>query len=143
VDGVIRPQGIVDSLVGVVDGSVKAQLAPPDMRLVIAYALRSEARVPLEAPRLSWDQLTLTFEPPDPARYPCLGYAYEALRTGGTMPAVLNASNEVAVEQFLAGGIGFLDIARSVGRAMDRYRLVVAPAWREYLAWVVHARAQA
>ncbi|TMJ11142.1 MAG: 1-deoxy-D-xylulose-5-phosphate reductoisomerase [Bacillati bacterium ANGP1] len=143
IDVVIHPQSIVHSLVEFVDGSVKAQLAPPDMRLVIAYALRSEARVPLEAPRLSWDQLTLTFEPPDPARYPCLGYAYEALRIGGTMPAVLNASNEVAVEQFLAGGIGFLDIARSVRRAMDRHRPVAAPAVEEILAADEQARAHA
>src|SRR3989442_14461177 len=104
------------------------------MRLVIAYALRGEARLPWDAPKLSWDQLTLTFEQPDLARYPCLGYAYEALAAGGTMPAVLNASNEVAVEQFLAGRIRFLDIARSVRRALGGHRTVAAASVGDDLA---------
>ena len=143
IDVVIHPQSIVHSLVEFVDGSLKAQLAPPDMRLVIAYALRGEARLPWDAPKLSWDQLTLTFEQPDLARYPCLGYAYEALAAGGTMPTVLNASNEVAVEQFLAGKIRFLDIARSVRRAMDGHRPVAAPTVEDILAADGQARAQA
>ncbi len=143
IDVVIHPQSIVHSLVEFVDGSLKAQLAPPDMRLVIAYALRGEARRPWDAPKLSWDQLTLTFEQPDLARYPCLGYAYEALAAGGTMPTVLNASNEVAVEQFLAGKIRFLDIARSVRRAMDGHRPVAAPTVEDILAADEQVRAQA
>ncbi len=143
IDVVLHPQSIVHSLVEFIDGSVKAQLAPPDMRLVIAYALRGEARRPLDVPGLSWEQLTLTFERPDPARYPCLGYAYEALAAGGTMPTVLNAANEVAVEQFLAGKIGFLDIARSVRRAMDGHRPVAVSAVEEILAADTWARAQA
>ncbi len=143
IDVVLHPQSIVHSLVEFIDGSVKAQLAPPDMRLVIAYALRGEARRPLDVPGLSWEQLTLTFERPDPARYPCLGYAYEALAAGGTMPTVLNAANEVAVEQFLAGKIGFLDIARSVRRAMDGHRPVAVSAVEEIQAADTWARAQA
>src|SRR3989441_4559587 len=143
IDVVIHPQSIVHSLVEFVDGSLKAQLAPPDMRLVIAYALRGEARLPWDAPKLSWDQLTLTFEQPDLARYPCLGYAYEALAAGGTMPAGLNASNEVAVEQFLAGKIRFLDIARSVRRALDGHRPVAAPTLGGILAAGGQAPAQA
>ncbi len=138
IEVVIHPQSIVHSMVEFADGSVKAQLAPSDMRLVIAYALRAEDRLPLETPSLPWEALTLTFERPDPARYPCLGYAYDALAAGGTMPAVLNAANEVAVEHFLAKRIGFLDIARTVRSAMDEHRpldasgvdaILTADAW--------------
>ncbi len=143
IETVIHPQSIVHSMVEFVDGSVKAQLAPPDMRLVIAYALRGEARLPLDVPGLAWEALTLTFERPDPARYPCLGYAYDALAAGGTMSAVLNAANEVAVEQFLAGRIGFLDIAATVRRTMDAHRSVSVPTVDEILAADAWARTQA
>jgi 1-deoxy-D-xylulose-5-phosphate reductoisomerase len=143
VEVVIHPQSIVHALVEFADGSVKAQLAPPDMRLVIASALRGEARLPWDAPRLPWEALTLTFERPDPARYPCLGYAYEALEAGGTMPAVLNAANEIAVEQFLAGRIGFLDIASTVRRTMDAHRPVGALTVETILAADAWARTQA
>lgn len=140
---VIHPQSIVHSMVEFTDGSVKAQLAPPDMRLVIAYALRGETRLPLDVPGLAWEALTLTFERPDPARYPCLDYAYDALAAGGTMPAVLNAANEVAVEQFLAGRIGFLDIAAAVRRTMDAHRSAGVVTVEEILAADAWARTQA
>lgn len=143
IEVVIHPQSIVHSMVEFIDGTVKAQLAPPDMRLVIAYALRGEARTPIGAAGLGWEQLTLTFERPDPARYPCLAYAYEALARGGTMPAVMNAANEVAVEQFLAGRIGFLDIARTVRWAMDAHRPTAYPSVDDILAVDAWARTQA
>ncbi len=143
IEVVIHPQSIVHSMVEFIDGTVKAQLAPPDMRLVIAYALRGEARMPIGAAGLGWEQLTLTFERPDPARYPCLAYAYEALARGGTMPAVMNAANEVAVEQFLAGRIGFLDIARTVRWAMDAHRPTAYPSVDDILAVDAWARTQA
>ncbi len=143
IEVVIHPQSIVHSMVEFIDGTVKAQLAPPDMRLVIAYALRGEARMPIGAAGLGWEQLTLTFERPDPARYPCLAYAYEALARGGTMPAVMNAANEVAVEQFLAGRIGFLDIARTVRWAMDAHRQTAYPSVDDILAVDAWARTQA
>jgi len=138
IEVVIHPQSIVHALVEFTDGSVKAQLAPPDMRTVIAYALRGPARATLPVPRLEWDRLQLTFERPDPARYPCLRLAYEALRAGGTMPVVMNAANEIAVERFLSGAIAFTDIAASVGRVMDAHRpstihsvddILAADAW--------------
>ncbi len=139
---VLHPQSIVHSMVEFVDGTVKAQLAPPDMRLVIAYALSAPSRI--ESPvQLDWTQLSLTFTHPDPARYPCLGYAYDALATGGTMPAVLNAANEVAVERFLAGRIGFLEIAELVRRTMDAHRVVYDPGVEEVLAADTWAREQA
>jgi 1-deoxy-D-xylulose-5-phosphate reductoisomerase len=143
VEVVIHPQSIVHSLVEFTDGSVKAQLAPPDMRLVIAYALRGEEHLPLDIPHLNWDALTLTFERPDPARYPCLGYAYDALEAGGTMPAVLNAANEVAVDQFLTGRLGFLDIARTVRSVMDAHRPNDASSVEAIAAADAWARAQA
>jgi len=143
IDVVIHPQSIVHSLVEFVDGSVKAQLAPPDMRMVIAYALTAPRRLPLPSPVVEWDRLQLTFERPDPARYPCLGLAYDALREGGTMPAVLNASNEVGVERFLAGSIRFTGIARAVEATMDAHRPVSEPSLEEVLAADAWAREQA
>lgn len=143
IEVVVHPQSIVHSLVEFVDGSVKAQLAPPDMRLVIAYALQGPERLPLPGPRLEWDRLELSFERPDPARYPCLGHAYRALETGGTMPAVLNAANEAAVEQFLAGQIRFVDIAEVVRKTMESHAVVAAPTVEEILAADAWARDQA
>jgi 1-deoxy-D-xylulose-5-phosphate reductoisomerase len=122
IEVVIHPQSVVHSFVEFVDGSLKAQLAPPDMRLVISYALRGRAPSPPSARPLEWDRLQLTFERPEPARYPCLALAYRALEAGGTMPAVMNAANEVAVARFLAGEMAFTDIAPSVRRAMDAHR---------------------
>nr|MBO2483523.1 1-deoxy-D-xylulose-5-phosphate reductoisomerase [Bacillota bacterium] len=118
----VHPQSIVHSLVEFVDGSVKAQLGTPDMRLPIQYALCYPDRVPRV-----WSELSLaaagalTFEEPDFERFPCLGLAYEAGRAGGTAPAVLNAANEVAVHAFLDGKIGFLDIARCVERVLGAH----------------------
>jgi 1-deoxy-D-xylulose-5-phosphate reductoisomerase len=143
IEVVIHPQSIAHSMVEFIDGSVKAQLAPSDMRLVIAYALRGEEHLPLDTSPLPWDALTLTFERPDPARYPCLGYAYDALAAGGTMPAVLNAANEVAVDHFLAKRIGFLDIARTVRSAMDEHRPGDASSVDGILAADAWARAHA
>ena len=143
IDVVLHPQSIVHSMVEFVDGSVKAQLAPPDMRLVIAYALRGPDRVPWPTASLEWDRLSLTFERPQPERYPCLAYAYDALQAGGTMPAVLNAANETAVELFLTGRIGFLDIATLVRRTMDAHRAVSHPGIDDILAADAWAREQA
>jgi 1-deoxy-D-xylulose-5-phosphate reductoisomerase len=123
IEVVIHRQSIVHSLVEFVDGSMLAQLGPPDMRLPIAYALSYPERLPLRQPSLSLVDIgRLTFEPPDEATFPCLSYAYEALERGGTVPAVLNASNEVAVKAFLDGAVGFLDIQRLIRAAMDRHR---------------------
>lgn len=138
---VLHPQSIVHSMVEFIDGTVKAQLAPPDMRLVIAYALAAPERIENSA-QLEWDRLTLTFAHPDPRRYPCLRYAYDALAAGGTMPAVLNAANEVAVDLFLAGRIGFLEIADLVRRTMDAHRVVCSTQVDDVLAADAWAREQ-
>ncbi|MBM3542388.1 MAG: 1-deoxy-D-xylulose-5-phosphate reductoisomerase, partial [Alphaproteobacteria bacterium] len=105
---VVHPQSVIHSMVEYVDGSVLAQLGTPDMRTPIAYALAWPRRMEAPAARLDFQSLSqLTFEPPDPQRFPALRLARQALRAGGTAPCVLNAANEVAVEAFLAGRIGF------------------------------------
>jgi 1-deoxy-D-xylulose-5-phosphate reductoisomerase len=140
IEVVIHPQSIVHALVEFVDDTVKAQLARPDMRLVIAYALTEPERLPLSAPRLEWNDLALTFERPEPGRFPCLAYGYEALAAGGTMPAALNAANETTVELFLDGRIAFTDIAASVRGVLDAHRVIPAPGLDEILAADAWAR---
>jgi 1-deoxy-D-xylulose-5-phosphate reductoisomerase len=120
-DVVVHPQSIIHSLVSYVDGSVLAQLASPDMRTPIAYALGFPDRMSAPTHRLNLAAIgQLTFEAPDTVRFPCLGLAQLALRSGGVAPTILNAANEVAVEAFLAGQIGFLDIGRTVETALER-----------------------
>ncbi len=119
----IHPQSIVHSLVEFVDGSVIAQLGVPDMRLPIAYALAYPRRLSLSSPPLDLCQIgRLTFEPPDTTRFPGLALGYAAARAGGTMPAVLNAANEMAVAAFLQGRIKFPDIPRVVEAAMNAHQ---------------------
>jgi 1-deoxy-D-xylulose-5-phosphate reductoisomerase len=111
----VHPQSVVHSLVRYVDGSVLAQLGQPDMRTPIAYTLAWPERMSAPVEPLNLATLsTLTFEEPDPQRFPALRLAREALRAGGTMPTALNAANEEAVAGFLKKRIGFLDIARLV-----------------------------
>jgi 1-deoxy-D-xylulose-5-phosphate reductoisomerase len=119
---VIHPQSIVHSMIELVDGSIIAQLGVTDMRLMIQYALTYPERLPTSLPPLSFDQLArLEFFEPDLVRFPCLKLAYEAMREGGTMPAAMNAANEVAVAAFLAGSIGFIDIARIIAKTMQAH----------------------
>lgn len=116
----VHPQSIVHSMVAFIDGSHLAQLGTPDMRIPIASTLGWPDRLPTAAPRLDLASLgRLDFEPPDPARFPALRLVREALATGGTAPAILNAANEVAVAAFLDDRLGFLDIAELAERAMN------------------------
>jgi 1-deoxy-D-xylulose-5-phosphate reductoisomerase len=141
---VIHPQSVVHSLVEFCDGSMVAQLSSPDMRTPIAYALSYPARQPLAVPRLDLVQTReLTFSAPDHTAFPCLGLAYEALRRGGTAPAVLNAANEVAVQRFLADEIAFLDIARIVAHTLQAHTAVAAPTLDDILAADAWARDRA
>ena len=122
IDVIIHRQSIIHSMVEFLDGSVIAQMGVPDMRGPLSYALNYPERLPLNLPPLNFEGIkALTFEPPDLKRFPCLGYAYEAIKTGGTMPVVLNAANEIAVQAYLGGRIGFLEIAGVIRRAMDRH----------------------
>jgi 1-deoxy-D-xylulose-5-phosphate reductoisomerase len=117
---VVHPQQIVHCLVAYVDGSVLAQLGSPDMRTPIAYALGYPDRIAAPTARLDLAQLgQLSFEKPDLERFPCLALAQHALRVGRAAPTILNAANEIAVEAFLAGKIGFSEIARVVEAALS------------------------
>jgi len=121
IDVVIHPQSVIHSMVEYKDGSVLAQMGSPDMRTPIAFALGWPLRIDAPAERLDLVKLgTLSFEQPDPARFPALRLAREALKAGGSAPTVLNAANEVAVHRFLGGEIGFLDIADTVERTLER-----------------------
>jgi 1-deoxy-D-xylulose-5-phosphate reductoisomerase len=120
IEVVIHPQSIVHSLVEYRDGSVLAQMGLPDMRIPIAYALSYPERLPLPLPRLDLTTCgELQFLPPNHVNFPALGLAFTALKRGGTVPAVLNGANEVAVEAFLAGRIAFPQIAETVAATMD------------------------
>jgi len=148
IDVLIHPQSVVHSLVEYRDGSVMAQLAVPDMRIPIAYALAYPERLEKPAERLD---LTagppLEFFPPDEERFPCLALGRQAGRTGGTMPAVLNAANEVAVNAFLEKRMGFMDIPRLISGVMAQHRpadgsglddILEADAWARQAAaaWI-------
>lgn len=119
IDVLVHPQSVIHSMVAYVDGSVLAQLGQPDMRTPIAYTLAWPERMVAPVARLDLAAVgLLTFEEPDPARFPALRLAREALQAGGSAPTILNAANEVAVRAFLEGNIGFLDIARVVEDAL-------------------------
>jgi 1-deoxy-D-xylulose-5-phosphate reductoisomerase len=121
IDVLVHPQSVVHSLVEYEDGSTLAQLGPPDMRAPIACAFAWPDRLPWPAPPLDLAKIgSLTFEAPDPERFPALALARTAMRKGGGAPAALNAANEVAVAAFLAGRTGFLEIARCVAETLER-----------------------
>jgi 1-deoxy-D-xylulose-5-phosphate reductoisomerase len=120
IDILVHPQSVVHGLVCYADGSMLAQLGSPDMRTPIAYTLAWPERMPAPVKRLDLAQLgKLTFEPPDPERFPALRLARAALRQGGGAPTILNAANEAAVHAFLNREIGFRDIARVVERTLE------------------------
>ena len=124
----VHPQSIVHSLVEFVDGSMLAQMGVPDMRGPIGYALAYPDRLPMDDEMALdlWGMGELTFEPPDLDAFPCLGLAYEALKAGGTAPAVLSGANEVAVEAYLARKIKFGEIPALLGDALETH--AVRPA---------------
>jgi len=127
IDVLVHPQSIVHSLVEFTDGSVLAQLGPPDMRLPILYALSYPERLPNSLAKLDLFGQELSFFPPDQVKFPCLAYAYEAGEVGGTLPAVVNAANEVAVAAFLREEIGFLTIPRVIRATMDLHQVLESP----------------
>ena len=119
IDVVVHPESVVHSLVTFEDGSTLAQLCPPDMRVPIQYALSWPSRLPASRARLDLAALSaLTFRAPDPARFPCLAIAKEALRLGGLAPAALSVADEWAVSAFLAGKICFIDIPKTLEKAI-------------------------
>ncbi len=125
IDVVVHPECIIHSLVQYCDGSVIAQLGLQDMQLPIHYALYYPKRKPTALKRLSLSDIgTLNFYKPDMATFPCLGLAYQALKMGGTAPCVLNAANEVLVQLFLDGKIGFYDIPNGIEKALMKFDIV-------------------
>ena len=141
IEVLVHPQSIVHSLVAFSDGSMLAQLGEPDMRIPIASTLGWPARLSTGAPELDLcSRSGLEFEPPDLERFPALRLARLALRRGGSATTVLNAANEAAVAAFLAGRIGFLGIARTVGRVLDRVADVPCDDLDSILAYDAEAR---
>jgi 1-deoxy-D-xylulose-5-phosphate reductoisomerase len=135
IEVVLHPESVIHSMVEFADGSVLAQLSPPDMRLPIQYALHFPERVEGPSPRLDTTRpLALHLEPPDRETFPALDLAYDVLRRGGTAGAALNAANEAAVARFLAGTIGFLDIPRVCRAVLDHHPFDPSPTldalWR-------------
>jgi 1-deoxy-D-xylulose-5-phosphate reductoisomerase len=131
---VVHPQSIVHSMVEFVDGSLLAQLSTPDMCLPIQYALTYPERAASERVQTNFPKLgTLTFEEPDVERFPAIELARRAGEIGGTLPAVLNAANEIAVEAFVNRKINFSQITELVRRTMDAHKVVSHPTLEQIL----------
>ncbi len=131
----IHPESIVHSMVEYIDGALIAQLGIPDMKTPIAYALSYPERLALDLPALDLCRLgQLHFAAPDSLCFPCLGLAYDAIRRGGTTPAVLNAANELAVDAFLHEKVGFLDIPRIIGTVVEKHTNSAATSLDQVLA---------
>ena len=141
IDVVVHPQSIVHSMVEFVDGSVKAQMGLPDMKLPIQYALNQAERLDVAYTRMDFSQaLSLTFEPPDTQTFRALPLAYAAGKQGGTFPCVMNAANEVAVQAFIDGRIGFADLLPVVEGALSAHGGIVNPCLEDYIAADAWAR---
>ncbi len=134
VEVIVHPQSIIHSLVQFEDGSMKAQLGLPDMRLPIQFAMTYPDRLPSEFPRFDFlNYPSLTFEKPDLKTFRNLALAFEALRRGGNMPCVLNAANEVAVAAFLEDRVSFLGMSAIVEQCMEKMDYVANPAYDDYV----------
>jgi 1-deoxy-D-xylulose-5-phosphate reductoisomerase len=140
---VVHPQSVVHSMVEFVDGSILAQLSTPDMCLPIQYALTYPDRVPSGRVRTNLAQIgSLTFQEPDSDRFPAMALARHAGEVGGTLPAVLNAANEVAVALFCEGRLTFPQISAHVAAVMDRHEVVAHPTLDRILEADAWARRQ-
>ena len=141
IEVVVHPQSVIHSMVQFADGAVMAQLGEPDMHLPIAYALAYPHRLRRDAPRLNFARLsTLTFEAPNKERFPNLTYAFDAIRRGGNMPCILNAADEVAVDAFLCGRIGFLAMSDLIAETMARTAFIATPTYDDYVQTDAEAR---
>jgi 1-deoxy-D-xylulose-5-phosphate reductoisomerase len=144
IDVLIHPQSIIHSMVSFRDGSVLAQLGVPDMKGAIAYAMSHPDRLDLEQPAPDFAGIgTFTFEAPDFDKFKCLALAFDAIKTGGTLPAVLNAANEIAVTAFLDRRLSFVKIPDIIRRVMDRHRLTQTPGLEDILEADAWARREA
>lgn len=133
IDVIVHPQSIIHSIVQFEDGSMKAQMGLPDMKLPIQYALGYPKRFPSNFPRFDFLKYpSLTFEPVDKKTFRCLSLAFDAMNEGGNMPCIMNAANEIAVALFLENKIGFLKIAEIVEEAMSKMEFVSRPTLEDY-----------
>ena len=134
IEVVVHPQSIIHSMVAYQDGSVMAQLGVPDMKTAIAYALSYPQRLPLNQPLPDFSgRQALTFQTPDLEKFPCLALAFKACEAGGTLPAVLNAANEVAVHAFLDQKLSFLGIADVIAETMQLHSIIANPELSDIL----------
>jgi 1-deoxy-D-xylulose-5-phosphate reductoisomerase len=144
IDVIVHPQSIVHSIVQFTDGSMKAQMGLPDMKLPIQYALGYPNRLKSDFPRFNFmNYPSLTFEPADRKTFVCLDLAYSAMKRGGNYPCIMNAANEVAVEAFLHGKIGFLQIADVIERTMAKAIFITNPSYEDYMLSDKEARRHA
>ena len=138
---VVHPQSVIHSMVQFEDGAVMAQLGIPDMKLPISYAFSYPKRLTSKAPRLDFNLYsTLTFEEPDMTRFRNLAFAFDAIRTGGNMPCILNAANEVVVAAFLRDEIGFLQMSDVIEKTMATSSFIATPTYEDYVATDAEAR---
>ena len=129
IEVVVHPQSIVHSMVQFSDGSIKAQLGYPDMRVPIQYALSYPTRINLDTKRISFPELRqLTFFTPDLEKFPCLAIAYESFKRGGNIPCAMNAANEVAVAAFLKSEIRFTQIPQVIEKTIEKCNFVATPS---------------
>ena len=146
IEVLIHPQSIIHSMVEFIDGSVKAQLGIPDMKIPIQFALFYPERKPgITGESIPFSGMELTFEPPDHEQFPCLKLAFQALKSGGTAPAVLNAANEAAVSLFLNNVIKFPEIPELIDTALQQHTVVHKPTLDDYLEadrWARHITQQ-
>lgn len=141
IDVVIHPQSIIHSLVQFTDGSMKAQMGLPDMKLPIHYAMAYPQRVQTNFPRFNFmDYPELTFQQPDRTAFRNLELAYQAMNRGGNMPCIINAANEVVVNAFLEDRIGFLEMSDVIARCMSDVQFIAEPTLNNYLETDQHTR---
>lgn len=141
IEVIVHPQSIIHSIVQFQDGSMKAQMGLPDMKLPIQYAMGYPNRLPSDFPRFNFlNYPSLTFEQPDKETFQCLQLAYHAMHKGGNAACIMNAANEIAVAKFLNDEIGFLEIADIVGNTMEKMPHISQPTLDDYIASDAEAR---
>ncbi|MDQ3072916.1 MAG: 1-deoxy-D-xylulose-5-phosphate reductoisomerase [Bacteroidota bacterium] len=134
IEVIVHPQSIIHSMVQFADGSIKAQMGLPDMKVPISYALSYPFRLANSSPRFSFlEYPQLNFELPDTENFPCLNLAFEAMKKGGNMPCILNAANEIVVEAFLEERIHFIEIPLHIEKAMEKVSFIQSPDLAAYL----------
>ena len=141
IDVTIQRTSIAHSLVEFVDGSILSQISKPDMRLAIQYAMTAPERLPSPYGGLDFTRpFSLTFEPPDTERFPCLALAYKTIERGGTAPAALNGANEQAVKAFVEGNITFMEIPEAINRILEEHTFIENPSIKELIETDLEAK---